>query len=396
MGQRWIAFMECGTQLRKIVFGEKRERCFVEGTILGGIVFPLIKMNHFDVYIYGGGSDISSVILYFINCGIEVKGILDIDKEKAGKMVLGKVPIIDPYSLDKKLNPVKTIAIINTIFFTGMEQFEIVNLLLKIGIEKFYSINDREKIHIMAQTSQVDSGRIDYYREHYNELEETYHMLYDAESRAIMLEYVRVYMQFGVYSLPQCDSRVKYFWGNKNKQRKCYEEIYEHLENEVWINCGSSIGDTIFLYFSEGFNAKKIYAYEGNKNTYDRLCFHLKYLPEQFKCKVRTINEYISEETDFEKILGDEKVTLVNADIEGGEYKLLKSMSKMIYRDRPVLAICAYHKASDLIELPQYINSIVDNYCFILRKYEAALQHVCRNGELVLFAVPKERNCEDS
>ncbi len=40
----------------------------------------------------------------------------------------------------------------------------------------------------------------------------------------------------------------------------------------------------------------------------------------------------------------DERITLINADIEGFEMDMLKELEKIIKRDRPVLAISVYHK----------------------------------------------------
>ena len=82
---------------------------------------------------------------------------------------------------------------------------------------------------------------------------------------------------------------------------------------------------------------------------------------------------------------------MINADIEGGELALLKSMKGLISSARPVLAICAYHKAEDLVTLPRYIRESVNNYCFVLRKYESNVENVRRTAELVLYAIPEER-----
>ncbi len=41
--------------LRDIIFSTKRERIFTDGMTIGGIICPLIKMQQWDVYIYGGG-----------------------------------------------------------------------------------------------------------------------------------------------------------------------------------------------------------------------------------------------------------------------------------------------------------------------------------------------------
>ena len=374
--------------LRDIIFSTKRERIFTDGMTIGGIICPLIKMQQWDVYIYGGGVDISSIVMYFWNLGIDIKGILDSDPNKAGKMILDKVPILYPKNCQKHFDPEKTFVIINTIYFEGIEQYEILCLFKQLGITKFYELNRNEKAEIKAKPHPwADIERIDYYRENVSELENVYSKLYDVYSKKVMLEFVRVYVEHGSYNLDQCNSDKKYFYGQKKDGVR--EELYKHLEDEVWINCGSNNGDNIFWYFANGLTAEAIYAYEADERIYARLVKNIEYLPSDFKAKVYLINEFINEQTDWEKV--KDKISLINADIEGEQLNLLKSLSSIIIKFRPVLAICVYHKASDLIEIPNYIQSIVDDYYLVLRKYESSVENIRRTAELVLYAIPKER-----
>lgn len=379
--------------LEDIIYGVERERVFTDGTTIGGIVCPLIRMNDWDVYIYGGGQHIEAVVSYLWNLGIEIKGIFDSDINKNGKKVLDKIPIIFPYKVKQKYNSERTFVIINTIHFKGIEQYEIMKLLLELGITKFYELDENEKNEIKAKPhSWADIGRIEYYREHCKELESIYNQLYDEKSKKIMLEFIRTYIQYGTYSMKQCSGDIKYFYGQNEDGTK--EELYKHLKNEVWINCGSNNGDNIFWYFANGLSAKRVYAYEADKKVYERLVKNLEYLPEKYKSVVCPINEFINEKTDWKTIKAG-AITLVNADIEGGELNLLSSLKNIIEISRPVIALCSYHKASDLVELPQYIQHIVNDYCFVLRKYESNVENVRRTAELVLYAIPAERLGDD-
>jgi len=89
--------------------------------------------------------------------------------------------------------------------------------------------------------------------------------------------------------------------------------------------------------------------------------------------------------------LAGNKCTLLNADIEGAELPLLRSMKKIIQADRPVIAICVYHFKEDILEIPQFIQSICTGYVYSLRKYTSYYAHWKNTGEMVLYAVPKER-----
>lgn len=375
-------------KLRDIIYGEKRERIFTESTTIGGIICPLMKITGWDVYIYGAGIDVSCIVSYFLNLGIDIKGVLDADPEKDGKLILDKVPVIFPKKISEKFDSEKTFVIINTAYFRGIEQYEIVCLLRELGITKFYELAEFEKSELKAKPHpKVDIGRIDYYRENVAELEEIYNKLYDIRSKEIMLEYIRAYMEFGTYRLEQCSSEKKYFYGQE--QDGAREELYTHLNEEVWINCGSNNGDTIFWFFANGLEAKAVYAYEADEKIFERLVKNIEYLPSHNRANVHLMNEFINDQTDWKKI--EDKITLINADVEGGEFDLLKSLRNVITACRPVLAICVYHKPSDLVEIPAYIQSIVDDYYLVLRKYESNVDNVRRTSELVLYAIPKER-----
>ena len=70
---------------------------------------------------------------------------------------------------------------------------------------------------------------------------------------------------------------------------------------------------------------------------------------------------------------------------------MLRQMKNIIQRDRPVLAICLYHKKEDIVEIPKYINFIVKNYKLKLRKYTPWVGNCNGCHELVLYAIPEER-----
>src|SRR5579862_4328587 len=46
--------------------------------------------------------------------------------------------------------------------------------------------------------------------------------------------------------------------------------------------------------------------------------------------------------------LADERATLIKMDIEGAELQALEGAHRVIWRDRPVLAVCGYHKPDHL------------------------------------------------
>lgn len=168
----------------------------------------------------------------------------------------------------------------------------------------------------------------------------------------------------------------------------------------TWINIGSCRGDTIFHYLNQDlpYSFDKIYAIEGDKNTFNILNRNLQYIAVNEKQKIETINIFCGmHETSvmLEDLVRNEKVGLINMDIEGAELDTIESMQEIIKKDRPVLAICAYHKPDDLLVIPNRIMEFVEGYQFFLRKslsgYGMHWQAMHRTNELVLYAVPKEK-----
>lgn len=121
--------------------------------------------------------------------------------------------------------------------------------------------------------------------------------------------------------------------------------------------------------------------------------------PEIFRNKITIIPHYIdgSGKTTEQIIESKEKITLINADIEGYELDLLKEMRMIICKNHPVLALCVYHKNEDIISMIKYIKQIVPNYHFLFRKYVGWLRGDTKRGlELVIYATSKERLSSNS
>ena len=76
-------------------------------------------------------------------------------------------------------------------------------------------------------------------------------------------------------------------------------------------------------------------------------------------------------------------VDLIKMDIEGSEVNALKGAEETIRRNHPILAICVYHKISDLWEVPEIISKYYDGYKFYLRHHSEGID------ETVLYAIPK-------
>ncbi len=260
---------------------------------------------------------------------------------------------------------------------------EQMNFLQPLGAH-FIDGNGRQSM--ISTFGSFDIDKLTYYQSHKKDLMELFDSLADETSKRALYFYVESYVRNCVYRGEHIPTRWKYFFGGE------YERLYKHLDGECWINCGANIGDTLFAYLSFDFKPKKIYAFEGDKNTYNTMLGNLSLLPPEKRALVEPINEFITEQTDFEKILAGNKCTLLNADIEGAELNLLHAMENIIRADRPVVAVCVYHLKEDLLSIPKFLQSICSDYVFYLRKYTPYWGYLMKTGEMVFYAVPAERN----
>lgn len=230
---------------------------------------------------------------------------------------------------------------------------------------------------------------IDYYLKHEKEISAFRNLLEDDESKAVLDEVIRAIVQNDFYRYHELQNVYKYFADYDNRP------IYKHLENEVWINCGSSNGDTIYRYISAQYRFKKIYAYEGNKRSYNKLRENIGLLKGSYgEGEIILSNQYVglNEAADnLDNLFCNEKVTFINCDIEGAELGFLKGAKNIIKRDAPVLAICLYHKKEDIPTIPAFIYSCNKKYKFFLRKCVSYRMDLLQTNELILYAVPEER-----
>jgi len=75
----------------------------------------------------------------------------------------------------------------------------------------------------------------------------------------------------------------------------------------------------------------------------------------------------------------------IKMDIEGAERSALIGSQQIIQTYRPVLAVCLYHRPSDLWELPLFIHELMSDYDMYLRVYGDMLL------ETVLYCIPRSR-----
>jgi len=85
----------------------------------------------------------------------------------------------------------------------------------------------------------------------------------------------------------------------------------------------------------------------------------------------------------IDAVLHQSQPTYIKIDVEGFEEEVLCGLKKLLERDRPMLALCVYHKPADLFLLPLLLASWDYPVDFYLRS------HGEHTFDTVLYAIPK-------
>lgn len=338
-----------------------------------------MKYKGCRIFIYGAGMRGEYIYRWLKKENIPVDFVIDRDCKKIGGGQQSPWKDVNIYDCDNipVLEDKKYLAVISTNKFQE-EQDAILSVLYDHKIYDYIYPFDAK--YCMAPY-RIEWAH--YYLMNKEKIISQYNSLKDEISKDVYFEYIKAILSNCVYRGKQEISCKKYF------------ECYSARQDEVFLNVGSFVGDTIF-YFIENRDEKfeKIYALEGSSSIYrDRLQKNLNILPEHIRNRIETECMFLNGVNAKE--FNNKKITLINMDIEGSEKEALEGLMNCIIKNRPVLAVCAYHKPEDIIELPQLVSENLERYSVIFRKYAAPYSNHLENGELVMYAVPEERMVQE-
>ena len=176
-------------------------------------------------------------------------------------------------------------------------------------------------------------------------------------------------------------------------QQYRYDSIVEPKLGDIVSDIGAYVGDTA-LWFSKAVGPQgKVYAFEPEPSNFAKLKANLErnkvtnVIPLQLalsenegemrvssgagssvitqagtgkSVKVTTIDNFVEANTL-------PRVDFIKMDVEGHELKVLKGADETIKTFKPSLALSAYHRGDDLIELTKFLLKLNPNYRFYLR-----------------------------
>lgn len=191
------------------------------------------------------------------------------------------------------------------------------------------------------------------------------------------------------------------------------KEFSKINKNQVFCDLGAYTGDTVEKYIISHSGAfKKIYAFEPDKSNYNCMKQRLERLKKEWiidEGQIELVNAGIDSidtamviksntnglgasfhkyDIQSDKIsvfkmdtfFKDKRVDFIKADIESYEYDMLLGAKQLINKYNPLLAICIYHNASDIYDIPLLIRKINPKYRL------KVMQHSYEYLETVLYA----------
>ena len=227
----------------------------------------------------------------------------------------------------------------------------------------------------------------EFYIQHLPELYEVHEMLEDDESKEVFRAYIK-----GTITKQVSDFKFA-------PEPQYFLEGFLPAEGDIAIDGGAYDGATSRDFAMQG---AKVYAFEMDFNNYKN-CLNR---AEKYNFTIENLGlsnqegeEYYSaggvgsskghgnmlaKFTDLDSYVLKKnlpRVDYIKLDIEGAELDMLHGAAKTISRQKPKMAVSAYHKPEDLWTLAKYIKSIREDYKFYFRHYKIDCTDYMLNDE---------------
>ena len=229
-----------------------------------------------------------------------------------------------------------------------------------------------------------------------------FHLLEDDVSRETYVSQVQLRLHADFECIGSPVAGEQYFPG-----------LFSKLDDESFVDCGAYTGDTIQSLISESGNRfSKVVAFEADPAVLPALETLMGDIGGRAvlrKAVVGAQNGSVSFASDgagggcvtagpgvavpcvrLDDALASERVSFIKMDIEGAELQALEGAQSVIWRNRPVLAVCGYHTPDHLWRVLTSLKTLAPDSALFLRSH-------CSDGlDTVCYSVPPERRVQAS
>lgn len=186
-----------------------------------------------------------------------------------------------------------------------------------------------------------------------------------------------------------------------------FPNLFSLTTQECFVDCGSYTGDTIESFVLQTNDCfRKVIAFEADPAVMSGLQAFVKGLGSRVALHNAAVGDHngvvhfsgdgigggaiATTGTEvacvrLDDALAQERVSFIKMDIEGGELQALEGARDVIWRDRPILAVCGYHKPDHLWRVLASLKNLAPDSALFVRSH-------CADGlDTVCYAVPPER-----
>ena len=348
-----------------------------------------------EVLIYGAGHTGRVVAHALTANGMRIRAFLDRSAQPG--QTLNGIPILTPETACDLLNIPVIIAVFNP--NRSARYTDIEHALRIIG---FSTVTSLERFHISRPSFLPDIYWLTapaFYRQHEAELHAVDALWADTRSRDLYHALLCFRLTGDETHLPDADPF--------EEQYIPADITFPDIEHN-FMDIGAFDGDTLEAFRTKGIRLNKVLAFEPDMANFTKLCHRVEkcgpYAKETIlipsgigsACERLCFSDDASAGSSMNEVGGasipviaiDAAITgfsptYIKMDIEGAEESALNGMKQTILRDRPILAISAYHRPQDLFAFPLLLKVWGYNADFHLRLYA---EHTL---DTVLYAVPK-------
>lgn len=182
------------------------------------------------------------------------------------------------------------------------------------------------------------------------------------------------------------------------------QDLPKPPDPSVYVDAGTFDGDSIKLYLGRyGDHCRTVYGFEPDPVTFARLRDNfagesrviphnaglsdkrgkMTFSGDASRASILSANGAISVDVvSLDDVLAGAPVGVLKMNIEGAELQALDGAARTIAKHKPTLMISAYHRPTDLWEIPARIDKLAPGYEFYLRQHDGGVI------ETVLYALP--------
>lgn len=238
---------------------------------------------------------------------------------------------------------------------------------------------------------------------HAKEIREAFELWNDDISREEYVAQIRFRYSFQGPLPPSLPTQATYY----------PSELVSLKKDEVFVDCGAFDGDSITAFMRRtGGWLGGVVGIEADPQNAKKLNQLISTWPAPIRSKIEVVQAAVGSENKtlrfnsmgtaasnyldgqgtievqcrkLDDILANKKPSYIKMDIEGAEPDAVAGAEQIIKKHHPVMAICLYHRQSDLWSIVLQIRKMTDGYKFFLRRYSDDC------WEQVLYAIPHDR-----